>query len=105
VALPEYGVRIQQRGAEADGVLVAASTGLFLVPFSGEAIALEPQVVAGGHDPKSIAQPVNLGGCYFGAWAAPKVLTTLCEGKAPVTNDIEQTIEGEVTFRVNRNVI
>ncbi|KAB1649275.1 Ig-like domain-containing protein [Pseudoclavibacter endophyticus] len=105
VALPEFGVRIQQRGAEADGVLVAASTGLFRVPFSGEAIALEPQVVAGGSDPSSIAQPVSLGGCSFGAWAAPKLLTTLCEGEAPVSNDIEQTIEGEVTFRVNRNVI
>ncbi|MGO2110559.1 MAG: Ig-like domain-containing protein [Pseudoclavibacter sp.] len=105
VALDEVGVRIQQPGAEAGFVLVATSTGVDRVEFSGDVIPLEPRVVGGGVEPSAIARPVNLDGCSFGAWAAPKTLTTLCEGQEPVAHDIEQSIEGEVTFRVNRNVI
>lgn len=105
VALTDVGVRIQQPGPEADAVLVAAPTGLLQVPFGGDVVALAPEIVAGGRDPGSVAAPVNLRGCAYGAWSAPKTLTIACEGSAPETHEIAQRIEGQIMFRVNRDVI
>lgn len=105
IALPEAGVRIQQPGADADGVLVATPTGLARVTFAGDARLLEPRVPYAGTHVAQLAAPVQLGGCAYGAWAGPRVLTMACEGAAGETHQIPQDIAGEITFRVNRDVI
>ena len=106
VALPTPGIRIQQPGPESPDVIVAGPTGLLRVPLGGGApLEFGPAIVGGGREASGIARPVNVAGCVYGAWAAPKSLVLACEHREPELHDIPQQIIGEIVFRVNRDVV
>lgn len=93
---------LQQASADADGVALATTSALYRVPFeSGEATATE---VPGTGNP---AQPVQLRGCTYAAWAGSARFIRDCAGDA---QDVDAEVPGaqesaELKFRVNRDVI
>ena len=93
---------LQQASAGADAVVLATSSRLLRVPLDGgDAAATE---VDGEGVP---AQPVQLRGCTYGAWAVSAQFVRDCSGDSlDVHSDIPGAEESAaLTFRVNRDVI
>lgn len=104
VDLSAYGddLVLQQPGASAGTVLVAATTALLEVPLDGGAVREHP--TGGSGRP---AAPVVVGGCAHGAWAAATgSYLQLCRGSDPTVTDLEGITAADVlVFRVNRDVV
>ncbi|WP_309066662.1 Ig-like domain-containing protein [Microbacterium sp.] len=93
---------LQQTSAESDAVVLATPTALIRVPIDGgDPIVTE---VSGQGNP---AQPVQLRGCTYGAWAVSAQFVRDCSGESlDLRNDIPGAEESAaVTFRVNRDII
>ncbi|MFD5213714.1 Ig-like domain-containing protein [Microbacterium sp. NPDC058345] len=93
---------LQQASAASEAVILATPTSLYRVPIDGS----EPVVteVDGEGNP---AQPVQLRGCTYGAWAVSAQFVRDCAGDSL---DVKSDIPGaensaQVTFRVNRDII
>ncbi|WP_240643830.1 Ig-like domain-containing protein [Antribacter gilvus] len=92
--------RLQQPSAESGVVVVASPSALVSQPLDG------------GHATSrrasgSPAQPVQLGGCTYGAWSSTAQVMRECPG---TDNDFAETLEGVdgsavLAYRVNRNII
>ncbi|WP_125773473.1 Ig-like domain-containing protein [Antribacter gilvus] len=92
--------RLQQPSATSDVVAVATTAGLVTQPLGGgQATSQRATGVP--------AQPVQLGGCVYGAWSSSAEVIRDC----PETdNDFRETLEGVdgsavLAYRVNRNII
>ncbi|WP_189671896.1 Ig-like domain-containing protein, partial [Promicromonospora soli] len=91
---------LQQPSGESDNVVLATPNGLVSQPLGG-GIATT-RTVEGG----TPSDPVQLGGCTYGAWTSGQVIRE-CEG---VDNDVDVVLEGvdsgtSLVYRVNRNII
>ena len=93
---------LQQASETSDAVVLATSSQLLRVPLDGgEPVATD---VDGEGNP---AQPVQLRGCTYGAWAVSAQFVRDCSGDSlDVHSDIPGAEESAaLTFRVNRDVI
>ena len=95
------GAQLQLPGADATSVAYATSGALVVQPLGGGAATTRK---ASG----TPAQPVQLGGCLYGAWSGTGQIVRDCEG---TDRDVSKTLEGidqetRLTYRVNRgNVV
>ncbi len=93
---------LQTASEQSDAVVIATPSALVRVPIDGS----EPVVtdVAGQGNP---AQPVQLRGCTYGAWAVSAQFVRDCSGESlDVKSDIPGAEEStQLTFRVNRDII
>lgn len=93
---------LQQASETSDAVVLATSSQLLRVPLDGGEPAATD--VDGEGNP---AQPVQLRGCTYGAWAVSAQFVRDCSGDSlDVHSDIPGAEESAaLTFRVNRDVI
>lgn len=100
------GAVLQQSGPESDTVLVATATALVEQPLGGGAATrVDAQASIDGVP----AAPVFLNGCAYAAWSGSARYVRDCPASAA---DVSRTVEGlqakaagELTFRVNRDVV
>ncbi|MGW2091791.1 Ig-like domain-containing protein [Promicromonospora sukumoe] len=90
--------RVQQPSAEADAVVVATPKGLVTQPLRGG----DPTTRVGQGTP---AAPVQLGGCTFAAWSGTGRVVRDCPGTDRDVDEELEGAEGELAYRVNRQVI
>ncbi|MFD6175602.1 MULTISPECIES: Ig-like domain-containing protein [unclassified Isoptericola] len=92
------GAQLQLPGVPSASVAYATTDALVLQPLGGGAAT---QRKASG----TPAQPVQLGGCLYGAWSGTGQIARDCEG---TDRDVDQVLEGidqdtRLAYRVNRN--
>ncbi|OIQ92684.1 fibronectin type III domain protein [mine drainage metagenome] len=93
--------RLQQPGPDAAAVEVASATALLDVPLNGGNTI---QHSAGGTGVP--AAPVRLNGCTYAVWSGSARYVRDCDGAAhDVALDIPNAGNGELRFRVNRDVV
>ncbi|WP_152602077.1 Ig-like domain-containing protein [Cryobacterium roopkundense] len=97
---------LQQSGPASNAVLTATPTSLVTHPLDGSAAATTDSE---GVTPGVPAAPVFLNGCAYAAWAGSARYVRDCPASA---DDVSRTVDslqakaaGELTFRVNRNVV
>lgn len=98
-AVDGEGAKLQLPGDDADGVLVATSSGLWLHPLDGgdpEQLAPTPQ------DAGDPAQPVHLQGCSYSAWAGTPMRAFAKCGDDEFDLSTPGTQGSEPRWRVNR---
>ncbi|WP_336644992.1 Ig-like domain-containing protein [Microbacterium sp. USHLN186] len=93
---------LQKASAESDAVALATPTELMMIPLDGS----KPTTI-GADGTGTPAEPVQLRGCTYGAWAVSATFIRDCSGESL---DVKDTIPGAensaaLTFRVNRDVI
>lgn len=104
VPLPEpEDARLGRDAADGDAVLVATRTELLSIPLDGS----EPAATPSGGLAGTPVEPVWLNGCAYGAWMESGRFVRDCVGER---NDLDTAIaeykaEGELRFRVNRDVV
>ncbi len=100
-------LRLQQPGPDDDDALVATGSGLLEVPLGGgDPIAIGADISRPVTTASATSAPVYLNGCAYGAWAGAQRYLYACDGKRPITQDIEQaTVQSRLEFRVNHGVI
>ena len=95
------GARLQQAGADADGVYVTTATALLRVPINGgdaEVVATVPKGVP--------AAPVVVGGCVYAVWSGTGAYVRDCPGTGDdVKLTIETTPDAKLVLRTNRRVV
>lgn len=89
--------KLQVPTSSGNGVLIATSKALLMVPASGDT----PSSLVDGHS-GNVASPVILDGCTFAAWSDGSVWKS-CGGKAPVTMSLGSMPEGAVRLEFTRN--
>jgi hypothetical protein len=107
VDLPEVGLRLQQSSPSEDVALVATGDGLVAVPLEGsdDPSVVSAKVNTASTDPDDVAAPVNLSGCWHGAWSSSSRYLAVCDGEVD-RQDVEPTADGSpLMFRVNRQII
>jgi len=94
------GAQLQLPGAPTASVAYATSSALVLQPLGGGAAT---QRQASG----SPAQPVQLGGCLYGAWSGTGQIVRDCEGTDRDVDDVLKGIDQTtvLAYRVNRNAV
>ncbi|KQZ11994.1 hypothetical protein ASD19_01705 [Microbacterium sp. Root53] len=104
VALEEpEDARLALDAADGDAVVVATRTELLSIPLDGS----EPEAAPAGALTGTPAEPVWLNGCAYGAWMESGRFVRDCVGEQ---HDLAMPIpeykaEGELRFRVNRDVV
>ncbi|MFC8798730.1 Ig-like domain-containing protein [Promicromonospora sp. NPDC057138] len=96
--------RLQQPSDDADNVVLATTKGLVSQPLGGGIATIRTAPDAAGAQP---SEPVQLGGCTYGAWSGSGQVVRDCP---ELDNDVEQVLEGvdaeaNLVYRVNRDVI
>lgn len=93
------GAQLQQPGPAAEQLVAATPAGLVAVDLDEADVT---ELAAAQGEP---TEPVRLGSCTFGAWAAgaTATVTSVCDGASPVTSEIDLKPAAELVFRVNRN--
>ncbi|WP_454851511.1 Ig-like domain-containing protein [Promicromonospora soli] len=91
---------LQQPSDDADNVVLATPNGLVSQPLGGGDATTR---TASGKP----SQPVQLGGCTYGAWSESGQVVRDCPGP---DNDVDQVLEGvdaaaNLVYRVNRNIV
>ncbi|SEH56118.1 MULTISPECIES: Ig-like domain-containing protein [unclassified Leifsonia] len=106
-ALPAKGVRLQQPSDGGSSVVVAGADGLMTVPLAGGDVTEQASGAKGAQDSSSdVSAPVRLGTCSYGAWSSTGRYLYACDGRKPVSVQIDQSVTGDaLEFRVNHGVI
>jgi hypothetical protein len=95
--------QLAQDAADGDAVIVATGDALLSAPLDGSApTALRAPEVGG-----TPAAPVWLGGCAYGAWMGAGTFVRDCLGEQHdnVSSIDDYRAEGELRFRVNRDIV
>lgn len=101
-------LQLQQPGADAPTVLVATKDSLISVGSDQKQVTHDAQVSTPSADAEDVAAPVVLGGCIHGAWTASARYLAVCDGQAPVREQVaSRTATGphHLQFRVNGDVL
>ncbi|MFL0411092.1 Ig-like domain-containing protein [Microbacterium paludicola] len=94
--------RLALDAADGDAVLVATRTELLSIPLDGSEPAATPSGGLSGRP----AEPVWLSGCAYSAWMDSGRFVRDCHGAGDLTSAIDEyKTEGELRFRVNRDVV
>lgn len=111
IAPAENGLHVQEPGPKADGVLLATADKVLTIPFQTTKNRVSGQgLSAGGSgsdrdaptDPRSVARPVSVNSCTFGAWGQRGRVAYQCTGQQAVQRSIPDALEGgELVWRVN----
>lgn len=107
VDLPEQGLVLQQSSPSDDVALVATGDALMAVPLAGgdDPSVVSAKVGRASTEPDDVAAPVNLAGCWHGAWSSSSRYMAVC-GDDVDRQDVEPTADGSpLMFRVNRQII
>ncbi|WP_166404902.1 hypothetical protein, partial [Labedella endophytica] len=95
VDLPETGLALQQSSSSDDVALVATGDALIAVPLSSDddPTVVDARVNAASTEASDVAAPVNLGGCWHGAWSSSSRYLAVC-GDETDRQDVEPTADG-----------
>jgi len=99
--MPGTGLMLQQPGPADRHVLVASTDALYEVPLDGGDPVVRPTGSTGAP-----AAPVRVGGCAYGAWAAPTGnWVRVCGSTVDQVDREEVSAADDLRFRVNRNQV
>ena len=108
VDLPETGLALQQSSPSDDVALVATGESLVAVPLEGgeDPMVVSAKVSTPATKAEDVAAPVNLAGCWHGAWSSSSRYLAVCDEIEIDRQDVEPTADGSpLMFRVNRQII
>ncbi|RWZ64311.1 fibronectin type III domain-containing protein [Labedella populi] len=108
VDLPGEGLVLQQSSASDDVALVATGDSLVAVPLEGDEapMVVDAKVATASTEATDVAAPVNLSGCWHGAWSSSSRYLAVCDETEIDRQDVEPTADGSpLMFRVNRQII